>query len=165
MSHKPQAEYPGLQLATSGEWRQDLFLSDWLDKNNENRMFIIDPTDNSSFTSSLPRLSPDSDPVLWSNYQERSTLSSLSWRDHARHDTDMLGVQPSHRGPVHHEGRGLHPPRTLSQVRVRELVGLVVTFYFCLTKNSQTGTLTFTSSINADTFRNESQTFLTQFCN
>ena len=34
----------------------------------------------------------------------------------ARHDPDLLGVQPSHRGPVHHEGGRQHPPRTLSQV-------------------------------------------------
>ena len=43
-------------------------------------------------------------------------LSDLLIGQDAGHTRDLLRVQQTYRGSVHHEGRRLHPPRAVSQV-------------------------------------------------
>ena len=99
-------------------------------------MLIIDSTDKSFFTFQQIFLRRQLACLLqrrdgntsWTNFKlsavikvlENLTtsplLSDLLIGQDAGHTRDLLRVQQTYRGSVHHEGRRLHPPRAVSQV-------------------------------------------------
>ena len=78
----------------------------WLDQGSSKKSFLHAVPDSKQSA------------VITTKYLKRGQVyPEIEFIQDAGHGPDVLRMQPPHRGPVHHEGRGQHPSRTLPQVR------------------------------------------------